>query len=116
MKENLQRHLLGLQGGVSRVEDQLAAMPAQAELFHDGIRLFQAEFNHRRRKCLFDELLQRHGQAMEGGLRFGGFQAGGNGFHRAPAVVELNLRRDFGDGLDRAEPVLRMPHAHPDME
>ena len=77
MEEDFQRDVLGLQCRVSGMHDQFAAVPADAELFHHGIRLFQTEPDHGGIHGLLNELFERKVQAADGGLRFGGFEAGG---------------------------------------
>src|SRR5208282_375569 len=50
-------------------------------------------------------------------LRFGRFEAGGfRGYGALVAVVKLNVRRGFGNRLDRPAAILRMPHAQADVK
>ena len=56
MKEDFQGYFLGLEGGVGRVEDGLAIVPAGAELGHDIVRLLQAKPGDGRFERLVDEL------------------------------------------------------------
>jgi hypothetical protein len=61
-------------------------------------------------------LFQWNFQAARGHLRFGGFEAGGFGRDRAPAVVELDVRRDFRNGFHNPKSVLRMTDIHADVQ
>ena len=65
---------------------------------------------------MLDELFERQVQAADGGLRFGGFEAGGLRGDGALAVGEENFRRDFRNGFDDAHAVLRMAYVHADMQ
>jgi hypothetical protein len=64
---SFQRHFLGLQRRGGGMHDQFAAMPADAELFNHGIRLFQTEPDHGGIHGLLDKLLERKVQAADGG-------------------------------------------------
>ena len=117
VEEHFQGDFLGLQRGVAGVQDEFAAVPAEAELFHDGVRLLQAKFGDGDVQGLADELGERHVEAANGHGRVEGFQTarlGGDGAFGA--VVELDFGDHFGNGFDGAGAVLRMAHAHADAD
>ena len=85
------------------MHDQFAAVPADAEFFDHGIRFFQTEPDHGGVHGLLDKLFERKVQAADGGLRVGGFEAGGIRRDRVlVAIVKLNFRGEFVQSLDDA--------------
>ena len=109
VEEDFQGHLLGLQRRVGRVQHRLAAVPAQPQLCHNGIRFLQPQLRDRRRQGLLDKLLERQIQAAHCRLGVHRLQSAGLGSHRAfDAVIKVNFRHRFRDGFDGARAVLRV--------
>ena len=55
VKENFQRHFLGLQCWIGGVHDQFAILPAHTQFLEDEIRLLQAERGHGRLHGFLDK-------------------------------------------------------------
>ena len=101
MEKHFERHFLGLERGVGRVQDDLALVPARAELLDHEVRFFKAERVYRGVHGLLDKLSQRDLEAADGGLGFGRFEAAGFRRDGAGAVVKLDVSRGGRDGPGR---------------
>jgi uncharacterized protein (TIRG00374 family) len=66
----------------------IAAVPARAEILHDGVRLRQTQFVQRGLQRFVNELFEWNGQAAHCRLWLGRFESRGDRFDRAFAVGE----------------------------
>ena len=83
VKEDLEGHLFGLQGGVTRMEHHPSAMPTHAQLLNDGVRFLIAEPVQDGLNGSFNELRKGDFQARERGTWFGGGHAADAAQHEA---------------------------------
>ena len=95
---------------------QPALVPARRQAARGRVGPLQPQLLNRGVHGLLDQLCQRQIQPANTCLRLRWFQPARLRRHRAPAVVELDVRRRLRDRLHHSDAILRVPDLHADVQ